>query len=158
MRNQNSFAYPCFSGECGLCSHCCGFPYEYHDSEEMHRADTNCQFYESQLPELTKSYYSKMNKLQRKRKTYVQDIIPKKKIISEALQEESVYKLIEGFNGCHGNVCDDIVCKMIFHKASDGIKAMVYTGLPVYTRMERKEKYKQDAECHDLCALCIEKF
>ena len=40
MRNQNSFAYPCFSGECGFCSHCCGIPYEYHDSEEMHRADT----------------------------------------------------------------------------------------------------------------------
>ena len=57
MRNQNSFAYPCFSEECGFCSHCCGIPYEYPDSEEMHRADTNCQFYESQLPELTKSYY-----------------------------------------------------------------------------------------------------
>jgi len=155
MRNQDSFAYPCFSGECGFCSHCCGIPYEYPDSEEMHRADTNCQFYESQLPELTKSYYSKMNELQNKRKTYVQDIIPKKKIISEALQEESVYKLIEE---CHGHVCDDIVCKMIFHKANDGIKAMVYTGLPVYTRMERKDKYKQDAECHDLCALCIDKY
>ena len=158
MRNQNSFAYPCFSGECGLCANCCGQSYEYHDSEEMHRADTNCQFYESQLPELTKSYYSKMNELQKKRKTYVQDVIPKKKIISEALQEESVYKLIEGFNGCHGYVCDDMVCKMIFHKASDGIKALCYTGLPVYQRVQRTEKYKQDAECHDLCALCIEKF
>ena len=147
MRNQNSFAYPCFSGECGLCSHCCGIPYEYPDSEEMHRADINCQFYESQLLELTRSYYSKMNELQRKRKTFVQDIIPKKKIISEALQEESVYKLIEGFNGCHGYVCDDMVCKMIFHKASDGIKALCYTALPVYQRVQRKEKYKQSLSC-----------
>jgi len=57
--------------------------------------------------------------------------------------ERSEYKLLDNF---HGYTCDSVHCQKLFEQSEDDVKALLYTSLPIYTKLKE----------HELCIVCIQ--
>jgi len=64
----------------------------------------------------------------------------------------------------HGAICDDPLCQAFFNISDDGVHALYYTELPVYTRLWVFERSLETGELRklpnlelpiQLCAVCI---
>ena len=133
------YTSPCFSGECGFCSHCWGKNEESsgEESSDLERARDLSKFFgPKKIDRITMNYNSELKKWCQKRgyRNPTDSGWTKETIKVENKNGEVVkYRLLQE---CHSAVCDDSHCKMMFVNANDFTHTAFYTDLPVYERVD----------------------
>jgi len=139
--------YPvnCFSGQCGLCNECCSIiKYTSYVPEGLQRAEATKVFNETRMSSYCKKWgrvlYNKQLSATKKKIIDVKGAFPPRREAWELLDSP------------HGAICDDPVCKAVYASSDDGVHAMIYPNIPVYTR---RTNDRSDDNCQ-LCIVCIE--
>ena len=145
------FAYPCFSGDCQLCSSCCKSESLSKDSESIQRAKTLSKFMNYQkINDETNYYIKKINEFVKNTHYFDPNEIGfTKKYMNHSNMK---YKLVQNK---HDLICDDPLCQIIYLSSDDHKKNNIYPKYPIYSRIDNENKYNNTP--HNLCAVCIQR-
>ena len=144
--SKQTFAAPCFSGECGFCPDCC--------DKEVKQDEIACRIIDLKKFMGIKRVNDEREHYEKEINNYASNTgycnpgeigFAKRKTGNCGMK----YKLIQKE---HQEICDDPICKVIYESSDDQKKRNKYPKYPLYERVNTEN---QADKKHYLCGICV---